>query len=237
MIELLVVVAILSLLVSILLPSLSKAKDLARTVVCLANVKGLAQNLQLYLTDYSGKYPYGMEKEAESGLPGFGTDPTSTRGRSIPYLFYSSYMNNSGESLFLCPTDPKDVEVAYGEQGNYPGEFVSTVMKRRGSYTYNSWSIWAWAKTFKKTLRDEDIARPAEWGYCADSGLRYFNGWTWDHQDPQSPYILGGGLLMIRWTHQDRVNMLFGDFHVSSEAQDGYLGDRVIMCPSHTVAP
>jgi prepilin-type N-terminal cleavage/methylation domain-containing protein/prepilin-type processing-associated H-X9-DG protein len=48
LIELLVVIAILSLLVAILLPSLSRAKQLARSAVCLANVRRLAVSVRLY---------------------------------------------------------------------------------------------------------------------------------------------------------------------------------------------
>jgi prepilin-type N-terminal cleavage/methylation domain-containing protein/prepilin-type processing-associated H-X9-DG protein len=55
LIELLVVIAIIALLMGILIPSLKKARDQAKAVVCRANVKSLVLALHMYLDDYDGK--------------------------------------------------------------------------------------------------------------------------------------------------------------------------------------
>lgn len=57
LIELLVVVAIIALLISILLPSLSKARDQAKTTVCGTNLKQQALALSLYTTENKSFYP------------------------------------------------------------------------------------------------------------------------------------------------------------------------------------
>jgi len=51
LIELLVVVAILALLVSILLPSLQKAKSLARAAICMTNLRGILTASSCYAAD------------------------------------------------------------------------------------------------------------------------------------------------------------------------------------------
>ncbi|TFG74577.1 MAG: type II secretion system protein, partial [Chrysiogenales bacterium] len=56
LIELLVVVAIIALLVSILLPSLGRAKDLAQTIVCANRHKGVLAGWVYYGTDFNGVY-------------------------------------------------------------------------------------------------------------------------------------------------------------------------------------
>lgn len=51
LIELLVVVAIIALLISILLPSLSRARELAKRAVCSSNLRGIGQGLHIYAND------------------------------------------------------------------------------------------------------------------------------------------------------------------------------------------
>ncbi len=57
LVELLVVIAIIALLVSILLPSLSRAKEQARTAVCLANLKGIGSAIAGYHSRHNGVLP------------------------------------------------------------------------------------------------------------------------------------------------------------------------------------
>jgi prepilin-type N-terminal cleavage/methylation domain-containing protein len=57
LIELLVVIAIIALLVSILLPSLRTAKELAVGVQCLSNTRNLALGLNMYASDQGGYLP------------------------------------------------------------------------------------------------------------------------------------------------------------------------------------
>jgi prepilin-type N-terminal cleavage/methylation domain-containing protein len=52
LIELLVVIAIIGLLISILLPSLRRAREESRTTVCLSNLKQLTQSFFLYAEEY-----------------------------------------------------------------------------------------------------------------------------------------------------------------------------------------
>ena len=58
LIELLVVIAIIALLVSILMPSLQVAKEMAKDVVCRSNQKNICYAIMLYAEDYDEFYPY-----------------------------------------------------------------------------------------------------------------------------------------------------------------------------------
>jgi prepilin-type N-terminal cleavage/methylation domain-containing protein/prepilin-type processing-associated H-X9-DG protein len=57
LIELLVVVAIIAVLISILLPSLSKARDMARSTVCASRTRALHQAWMMYCGDYGKVMP------------------------------------------------------------------------------------------------------------------------------------------------------------------------------------
>ncbi len=60
LIELLVVISIIALLLSILMPSLSKAKNIARVVVCKSNLRQWGLVYQMYTMDYEGKMSNGV---------------------------------------------------------------------------------------------------------------------------------------------------------------------------------
>jgi len=57
LIELLVVVAIIALLISILLPSLSRARELAKRAVCSSNLRGIGQGMHIYANDNREWFP------------------------------------------------------------------------------------------------------------------------------------------------------------------------------------
>ena len=54
LVELLVVIGIIALLISILLPSLQKARVAAHTVQCLANLRGITQAMFIYASQNNG---------------------------------------------------------------------------------------------------------------------------------------------------------------------------------------
>lgn len=105
LIELLVVISIIALLLSLLAPSLGRARALARRVVCAHNLKQVGLALDMYTHDHDGAYPCAQ-------------DPVSTQpaywlwmGRGWrrwvqPYL--STVIDANNPSVLLCPADRTD---------------------------------------------------------------------------------------------------------------------------------
>ncbi len=61
LIELLVVVAVIALLLAILLPALSSARDRAKASVCMSNLRQVGVSLRMYADDYNGVVPHGPQ--------------------------------------------------------------------------------------------------------------------------------------------------------------------------------
>lgn len=63
LIELLVVIAIIAILAAILFPVFAKAREKARQISCLSNLKQIGLGIMQYATDYDGKFPMGTYNE------------------------------------------------------------------------------------------------------------------------------------------------------------------------------
>src|SRR4051794_299704 len=60
LVELLVVIAIIAILASLLLPSLSGAKERGKRAACMSNLRQLAIALHTYADDHEAQLPYGV---------------------------------------------------------------------------------------------------------------------------------------------------------------------------------
>lgn len=71
LIELLVVIAIISILASMIFPSFSRARESARRVDCVSNLKQIGYALNMYVSDYDERYPIGYPywSAPSGGLP------------------------------------------------------------------------------------------------------------------------------------------------------------------------
>ena len=110
LIELLVVIAIIAILAAMLFPVFARARESARKIQCLANVKNIAIAIQMYLVDYEKMEPWEHRQElldfyacaADWGYVGYMQRGT----RSNPYLrapvILEDYTRN--RDIWRCPS-------------------------------------------------------------------------------------------------------------------------------------
>jgi prepilin-type processing-associated H-X9-DG protein len=68
LVELLVVIGIIAILVSLLLPSLNKAREQARAIKCASNLRQVGMAIAMYVNESKGYYPYPTTTKGEQAL-------------------------------------------------------------------------------------------------------------------------------------------------------------------------
>lgn len=119
LIELLVVIALIALLVSILVPSLNRARELARRVPCMTNENGLGKAIMMYVGD-NGQYvpPYVVDYAANSVVrPGY-TDCRFWADVLMPYFDPSAGNKPPYAYGFSAGVQPRSNN--YNQDANHP---------------------------------------------------------------------------------------------------------------------
>jgi len=109
LVELLTVIVIIALLLSVILPSLKKARQQARKVACVSNLHQVGMAIHAYAHDYDDKIPFGPE-----GLPMMGSNFYTVTGNVTSLLsllngepvglglLLSHHLSSQPKALF-CP--------------------------------------------------------------------------------------------------------------------------------------
>lgn len=199
LIELLVVVAIISLLVAILLPSLQKAKEMARRVACSSNERNMITAMITYATEYEGWLPRPYGWGSYGGVSPYGGYNGSTwydghdpARPAVGFGLYGLVMYGFMDAdLAFCPSD------SVFNRRNCPDPPYAMC-----SYDYRpeSKASWTWFLTgsgfssFFKYRMGDDSRRAA---LLSDTFTTSWNNWvcshdmTSDFNSPENPALRG----------------------------------------------
>ncbi|MBN1445141.1 MAG: type II secretion system protein [Candidatus Omnitrophica bacterium] len=141
LIELLVVVAIIAILASMLLPSLSKARERARQALCISNLRQAHLAILMYCGDWNEYFPFAYD---------------ATNGWISWLLVKNNYLPVTtkgvvgGEQIFKCPSSERKADtytIGYNSCnlfGKYPGHLPRTKLSR----IKNPGVAWMWCDSY-----------------------------------------------------------------------------------------
>jgi prepilin-type processing-associated H-X9-DG protein len=150
LVELLVVIGIIALLISILLPSLNKARETANRVKCAANLRSIGQTMLLYENDNHGLYPRTYWNGASATIDqnsanvsayinavGVGTPFVSQVVNNVPTsLFLLLSQEDVTSGIFVCPSSNATPDTYGGGQATALNRTSFTGIQNNLSYSY-----------------------------------------------------------------------------------------------------
>ena len=241
LIELLVVISIISLLMSILLPALGKAREQAQRVDCLSNMRQLSLAWYMYAEDNDGKLcsPDTFLNDSSAIWPSFYDEPTQVMRSEIVNTAHwvadgapTSYLNPTGNTetaikngvlwpyirstkVYKCKTDRSKLLRSYSIAASMgQSQCVSTEIMNRAMLSKNNIRTPSRKLVFIETD-------------CINLGFYSQTGWLWGPFDPLYDTVNAVTLQNIRWyyilnwaeplmtlRHNNGCNMTFADMHI-----------------------
>jgi len=129
LVELLVVIGIIALLISILLPSLNKAREQARRTQCLSNLRSIGQMVNMYANTFKDRIPIGFSgpatgtKVAQNNYFISRKSSAPPPGEVVRYvglglLFPANLIKDGEGTVFYCPSVNDDTDHSYNTPDN-----------------------------------------------------------------------------------------------------------------------
>jgi prepilin-type N-terminal cleavage/methylation domain-containing protein len=218
LIELLVVISIISVLLTLLIPGLGLAMDLARSASCRSNLRTVSIALGMYLNESQGGFP-----------PCVVTNPAKPWVvEAWPYRL-AKYAGMEGQdkkvnghyaegTVYVCPADDDPTAVVHADWHAYTS-----------SYNANYWHQHVDSNT-NQGRRMEDVNRPATLVYFAEPHRSWIYSLQWssfpERLSPAHAKLDVNDWLEIRHPNE-RQNLIMTDLHIEQRPVDeiSYTGD------------
>ncbi len=220
LVELLVVIGIISILIAILLPALNKARQQAKSVQCMSNLREVGQVLQMYALDNHNYIPSASDQF--SGTDHLWTTRLLSRGylQGVYYSAADPARDRNNRRITFCPSDPpmnlgeaEEAAIARGLGTGYRQMgYGMRIWTPPGDYA--SGALWSQSSTREHKL--STIHSPTSFFLMADSICT-----TWGLQGYQISMATSASVpWQVAARHNGKANTLFADGHVAAMAPD-----------------
>lgn len=227
LIELLIVVSILALLVSILLPALSHAREITRAAICMSNLRHWGVGLNCYMAEYNGYIPHrgqGIQKVTQIDRTGdwFNALPRYVNEKPYSTLYYAGCKPAPGDkSMFICPS------AEFPAGWNPADNFFPYAM----NIYLSPWNTGALTNPYEIQHNIRRIRWPNQLVFMADAYGPCSSTLPVPVPAPVSPTDTHRYAVIVR--HSGRANLVFVDGHVETQTGISLGCNR----PTNTLVP
>lgn len=208
LVELLVVIGIIAILISILLPSLNKARQSAQRVQCMSNMRQVGLAIQMYAGNQQGWAP----------IPYWPYSATTYRWyeflqqtRDLTYTISEADPTAKISQVLFCPSMPRINLSSTVPDDTYriKNGFVSYGMSLQFNLTYRNAVLTYGAVKLNTVKHPSDVVMVAETNKWSNGYVGGYYVYSFNSADP-------GGQLAWPWHPSGGCNVLWADGHVTT---------------------